>query len=385
MSLSHFIKSGLPLIYFVFMPFCAQAKKNYFPELYNQPKSHLELDVYYGFILKHTNRITTPINESSQAVEISYTRSLFGKKYFEQKFNYPYIGGSLIFAKFGNNEYFGNAIGAIPHITFWIKRSKILDAYFRMGIGLAYLTKPYDYFTNPINNVIGSNINNVTQLRWGVNWKITERSNINTAFNFTHFSNGHSQNPNLGINFLGLSVGYRLNFGVGKHIYQRDTTPKLLKKNYFVIGTGFGFLEKGRAAYGPTFNSYSAFFQYNRATGKTNHLITGLNFEYNDMFYKETMYRENNESNISNRTINSTTVSILLGDEILLHRVGFMMQIGIYVFTPYISENFMFQKIGLNYYFPEFKKTNLSLFVGTNVKIHLTVAESFECRTGVRF
>lgn len=368
---------GLPVVLF--------AKKKYVPEAFNQSKYQLELALYHGWNLKHTKRIIPPMNETTQALEISYSRNMFGNRYFERKFNYPQIGASLLAVRFGNNEYFGEAVGVFPHMTFWIKRSKVLDFYFRMGVGLAYLTRPYDLKTNPFNNVIGSNINNITQFRWGVNWKLTDLSNINTTFNYTHYSNGHSQNPNLGINYTGFSVGYRYNIGVGKQPYNRDSVPPLEKKNYFIMSIGLGILERGKVAYGPAFNAYNFYVQYNRATGHTNQLIGGFNLTYNDMAYKEALFKENNESSIQDRTVNSLNMSVYVGDELIFHNIGAFLHVGFYLFQPYSSNNFMYQKLGLNYYFPEMGKIKSRIYTGVNIKSHLSIAESFEMRTGIRF
>lgn len=362
-----------------------QAKKTYHATQHAQPKSFIELDGYGGMIFKHTTRFTVPVNQPSYMCEFTYARTLTGKHIFERSFGYPLLGGSFIFAYFGNHAYFGNAYGALPHLTFWIKRTPKIDVYFRMGIGLAWLSSPYDYYKNPLNNVIGSHLNNMTQVRWGLNYKVSEVSNINAGINVTHISNAHSQNPNLGINYFALSLGYRYNLGMGKAVLQTDSIPPLQKKNYFITGVSMGVLEQGKVPNGPTTNSYSAYFQYQRATGHTNQLIAGLNLEFNEMNFKETVYRENNESSIERKTINAMNAGVVVGDELIFNRVGFMMQIGVYVFRPYYKDKWMYQKAGLNYYFPLGKDAKTSLFTGVNVKLHMSVAESLEFRGGVRF
>jgi hypothetical protein len=225
----------------------------------------------------------------------------------------------------------------------------------------------------------------VTQLRWGINWKVSPTFNIDAGAHVTHFSNGHSQNPNLGINYFALSLGGRYNIGLGNLVLNKDSIPPLRKKNFFIVGGALGVLEQGRKPDGLTSNSYSFYFHYQRATGHTNQLMTGLNFEFNEMNYKETVYRENNESNIQSKTINAISAAVVIGDEILFNRVGVMMQVGFYVFKPYLKDKWMYQKIGLNYYLPVGKNDKVSLFTGVNVKLSMSIAESLEFRGGVRF
>ena len=184
---------------------------------------------------------------------------------------------------------------------------------------------------------------------------------------------------------MALSIGYRYNFGVKKQIYLRDTVPKIGRKNYFLVGLGLGILEKGKVSNGPTFNSYNLNLQYNRATGHTNHLVAGLNLSYSDMAYKETLFKENNESNIQNRTLNSMYASVFIGDELIFNSIGVFIHVGFYVFQPYSTLNFMYQKVGVNYYFPEMGKSKWRLYSGINIKSHLNTAESLEFRSGIRF
>ncbi|MBP7477999.1 MAG: acyloxyacyl hydrolase [Chitinophagales bacterium] len=374
------------LFLFILMHFTVEAKRKYVPDSFPQANFALEANIYNGMIIRHTLRFKPIITEPSFGVELAFYKTCFGKQPFERKFFYPRIGASILAVRFGDNAIFGEAIGIFPHVSFWIKRSRIMDFYFRMGIGLAYLNKPYDYTSNSINNVIGSYLNNVTQFKFGVDWKVTDKTNLNTSFNFTHFSNSRSQSPNLGINYMALCIGVKQNFGVKKHVYNHDSLPKKIQRNFYTVGFGVALDEKVKIAYGPTYQAYNFFAQYHRATSIANHLVGGVSLVYNRGSYAMAQIRENNESKITDRTINSLEGSIYFGDEMVLKDFGFFAQIGIYCFLPYQRTTFMYQKLGGVYYLPAFSKSFKGrMFIGANLKTHLDKAENFELRTGMRF
>lgn len=82
--------------------------------------------------------------------------------------------------------------------------------YWILGMGIGYLTKRYDEFTNPRNPAIGSHLNGMMHLgyhldvgpylnKWG--WKMYAEAGM------VHFSNANWRQPNFGINIPYVSIG----------------------------------------------------------------------------------------------------------------------------------------------------------------------------------
>lgn len=82
--------------------------------------------------------------------------------------------------------------------------------YWILGMGIGYLTKRYDEFTNPRNPAIGSHLNGMMHLGYHLDagrylneqgWKMYAEAGL------VHFSNANWRQPNFGVNIPYLSIG----------------------------------------------------------------------------------------------------------------------------------------------------------------------------------
>ncbi|MCD8528894.1 MAG: acyloxyacyl hydrolase [Chitinophagales bacterium] len=271
------MKQGM--LFFLLLIGIISKAQHYNPNLYPQGKVSITGGYYWGTILKHTAKFIPDVTQKSHAFELSVSKITKGEKEWQRKLNYPEIGGALLMARFGDNEIFGNAYGVFPFAKIWLIRSKWVDWYYRMGIGLAYLNKPFNYVTNPDNNVIGSKINNCTHMSMGIDIKANENLSFFTALNFTHFSNASFQSPNLGINYAAFSGGFRYNVNPTKGDYNQEPVSKPVQKNFFKGSFGMAFYEY-RTPGGPKYPIYIFTGAYARATSINNRIFGGLIYGY---------------------------------------------------------------------------------------------------------
>lgn len=353
--------------------------QKYSPNEYDHPNMNISGSYYYGTIIKHSTKFIPDVTEKSHAFELAVSKVTKGEKAWQRKLNYPEIGGAFFMARFGDNEVFGNAFALIPYAKFWMLRKRSIDWYFRMGLGLGYLNRPYNAIENPSNNVIGSKINNCTQLSMGIDFKVNRELTLFTALNFTHFSNASFQAPNLGINYAAFSGGFRyLVHTKNKQAYNTDEVPKPIKKNFFKASAGLAFYEYNIPG-GIKFPVYRTSFAYARSTSIVNRIMGGLivaydvgRYEFVTLYYPE------------NKRLLATEISAFVGDEIFLGKLSLDALLGVYLNRPFDTRAPIFAMLGLNYHLYQFgAQQEKSVFVGAHLKTHYFVAQYFDITLGV--
>jgi hypothetical protein len=339
----------------------------------------LQANAQYGTIVKHTQRFTAEVSEPSFQFELGASFRTFGSRPWERKLHYPEIGVSYIYTRYGNRDVFGEGHGLLPHIRFWITRGKIVDLYFRLGSGLAYITNPYNPVTNPTNNVIGSKINNITQLRFGNDFHVSPKTDLTLGFTFTHHSNARTQSPNLGTNIPAVSLGVRHTPFKDVNSYNTDTIPMPEKRNEYNYRFSMGITD--RAIGGPKYPVYIQTFYYARHTSVANKVLLGATWATNMGKFDRILDSENPE----NQLYRASDLSLFVGDEIMLGKFGVFFLVGVYLFEPELNYAPIYAKLGVNYYFLDFGKNHQKLFVGANLKTHYSIAEYPELGVGITF
>lgn len=119
-----------------------------------------------------------------------------------------YQGIGLSYYDFGNPEGLGN-----PFVLYLyqgspiVRLSRRLSLNYEWNFGLSFGWKPYNAETNPENKLIGSKVNAYLNANFYLNWRIARQFDFNFGIEGTHFSNGNTRYPNLGLNTSGLRAG----------------------------------------------------------------------------------------------------------------------------------------------------------------------------------
>jgi len=349
-----------------------------------QAKIGIETNFYFGKIIKHTKLFKTPISKYSYAYEVGVNFYNYGEKPWQRKWKYPMAGISFIHGLYGDKQYFGNSYSILPYLNIWIFRNKVVDAYFRMGFGIGVLTKHYDEITNPGNNVIGSSLNNITQFKLGLDWKINTHVFLNTCGSFTHWSNAKIQNPNLGINLAAITVGLKIFPSLKEYSYETNKPPKPKKRNEGMIKYSIGISEMGKTPGGPKFMTHTGTIALNRYTSAVNKVFGGLSVSYESTIYNQLKYSEINKG--EKQHWKATSLSVFIGDEVVFGKVGLFAMLGFYVHYPTEIKRKIYFKLGANYYYASFGKDKAQkLFLGVNLKAHGFVTSMIEFSQGITF
>lgn len=173
-----------------------------------------------GFIVAHRPSVVHVLQKHCRSVELSFTKSTSKKGGWEELYNFPEIGFGYQFFNLGNPQELGTAQGLFGLVKFKLFNHK--TSYFKthLGLGIGYVSKTFNINDNYKNLLVGSNIN--ATITTGIEYqiKLGKKTEFTSGINLTHYSNGGSNVPNMGINLV------MLNIGLTYHINDIEPTTK---------------------------------------------------------------------------------------------------------------------------------------------------------------
>ena len=105
--------------------------------------------------------------------------------------------------------------------------SNRLALNYEWNLGLTFGWKPYDEIDNPDNKLIGSSVTAYIGFDLYLRWIASRHVDLNFGLNVTHYSNGNTQFPNLGLNTAALRIGaaYYINRHSPRLLYRHEAMP----------------------------------------------------------------------------------------------------------------------------------------------------------------
>ncbi len=340
--------------------------------------------VQYGFLWTHRYNMGHLVKKHITAFELDISRSGAEEQACSQPFHYPWTGIALHFIPLGNPNQLGTAIGIYPFINFPLgKKDRKFKMHLRFGYGIGYITKPFNALENHKNVAIGSHVNACMSIRFNGMWKLNDENYLDFGLGMTHFSNGASKLPNLGLNLPLVNVGYHhMIFKNIKRVTGYEQADKkivqinkiLSERNWHInllLVSGFNDLDPpGGNRYG-VLNLQSAAM---RQTARKHRWGGGIDLMYSDA----------NKVRLARDTIFiSATENIQIGGkfayEFVVGRLSFPIELGVYMYSKYKNFVPVYNRFAVHYLLGEHLLLNVSL------KTHLARAEYFEYGIGWRF
>jgi hypothetical protein len=283
---------------------------------------------------------------------------------------------SFLFFNFGNRTNFGSAWAIYPTWDISIFKTKKIEFYTQIGSGMAWLTRYFDPLSNPLNNAVGSALNNVTSLKINGEYKFSKHYTTSAGLSLTHFSNGASQLPNYGINVLGGNI--RVIY-TPQPIHQfkkwglkaADSTQKW----GLSLHADLAFVESSIYG-GPRYPIKIASFSITRKILNANKIHLGLTYEENsaveDFGYYIGQYPTRNEAQRA-----SSRLALFMADELFLGNTSIFLQSGYYLSRAWSWQllGTWYNKVGLRYYLPPIGRPKTRFFAGVYMKAHRFTAE----------
>ena len=101
----------------------------------------------FGSLLPHRSYMKHLHTGNASVFEVTYNYNTYGKKGFHSVYNYPTLGLTAGVYNLGNPEHIGLSYTLTPSVSIPFGKGKYLPNI-KLGIGMAYVSKPFD----PINN-----------------------------------------------------------------------------------------------------------------------------------------------------------------------------------------------------------------------------------------
>ena len=290
----------------------------------------------------------------------------------------PYTGIILQVANHGNVEKIGHSISILPYIEkpiiFKNEKLKLLTA-----LGAAYHTKKYTE-ENWQNKAISTDV--TWAFRLGLYYDILTKNNFSTRINvnYLHYSNGHVEWPNNGINTFAVGINFNYS-GLKKQNFATSISEKIThknKQNFISFQTGIGQHALYRF-YNFRRNVYAFDIMYGKIYNKTHKVGLGLyfrNYTNNTAYIKQGNNLVSQEyANLQkNPFLNSSSAGIALNYEFLMQHISIEAELGLTLFRPFFETEYRLNATLINkqtglYEFGKAEGTsyNLKRFISTKL------------------
>jgi hypothetical protein len=243
-------------------------------------------------------------------------------------------------------------------------------------MGPAFLTEVYDAESNPDNFFFSNHLSFIVVVNAALNYRVNNRVTARAAFNYNHISNGGLSQPNVGMNFPTVNLGFDYSFtDVCIPRRDKDTVRVLYPDRFWWDAYLLGAWKEAEVDEDESYPVIGAGIFYNILVGRILALTGGTEM-VSDFTVKKKIEVEYMHDPASAPDHNRAAA--LLGFNLLFGRFSFMHQWGMYYYAPYPARHQVYQRYGLNLRFTK------KLYIGINVKAHGHVADLMEGRLGVR-
>ncbi|GLB51115.1 hypothetical protein NBRC110019_01540 [Neptunitalea chrysea] len=336
----------------------------------------IDASYFYGNIPRHSTSISHLITGHPEGVALSFSAKTFGAEEWEQRFNYPDYGITLIYTDL-KNEYLGDNTSVYGHYSFYfLKRNLML----RLGEGLAYCSNPYDKETNYRNSAFGSTF--VTSTFLQINYKkekLIDNLGLEAGLFMIHYSNGNFKAPNTSVNVLTFNVGVTYSIAGTEQEYIKTVSDNKFTepiKLNMVFRSGVNMSDIIGSGQYPF---YVGSVYADKRLSKLSAVQLGTDVFFSKFLeeyikYKSIAYPDEGIKGDEDYK----RAGVLVGHELFMNRLSLLTQIGFYVYNPIDYESGMYQRVGLNYHI------NKTVFAGLTLKTHAAQAEAVEFALGVR-
>lgn len=161
------------------------------------------------------NALGKPIDKALVG-HLKYSFRFASDSYFGRMFPHTYQGIGVGVHSLFDNEEMGTPVSVYAFQGARIARlSRNLSFDYEWNFGASFGWKKYNVDTNPYNDIVGSKINAYINLGFMLNWQMASDWSLTCGVDLTHFSNGNSNYPNVGVNTVGARVGVVRAFSAG--------------------------------------------------------------------------------------------------------------------------------------------------------------------------
>lgn len=333
---------------------------------------YVGVKAHAGFILPHSTEIINVSGSRPFGFQLDVGRLNRSVKAWNKCNCYSQVGLSFIYFNYQNPNVLGSSYNLVAYMEPLLTFKPRLNARFRAGAGLTYLTDIYNSDTNPTNLFFSSSLSGFLMVGFSAHYKLSDHFNTNLGLHYNHISNGGLQQPNKGMNFP------TVNLGLEYTINPVDVRPQPFKadvdKRPHPYAGAFGNLRSLPSSdAGPTVNLWQlgVYGGVLRKFTTTNAWLLGAEFSH-DASVEERGKRNGEE-------VSPWMFALLAGHQFCFGRFGFSQQLGHYTYRDYDFRTDFFQRYSLTYLVAS------RVSVGISLKAHGKEAEQMDVRAAVMF
>ncbi len=337
--------------------------------------SWISANIHYGFIMPaYSNSMLYLIRAHVPAIEVDYLYKPCGSEPWETDYHLAETGVAFFSGWLGNPTELGNMYGVYPFVNFHLQQNYSEALYLRFGVGLGYLPVIFNRLTNYKNDVIGSHLNAMINLRLTSHFYLSDRLRLETGLGITHCSDGNFTTPNLGINLLTLNTGLSYCINPYKTCVKGacDTAPLRKVQNEILVAAGISQNEPpGGRYFGAVTLSGDRYYTLSKKSRFGGGVDIFNNYANIAKLQAQNVYLSS--------PIENTQIGIKAAYELTLGNLTMPMEMGYYVFTKFQTPGNLYNRFGLRYFFGKHAIANLTLLT------HFASAVYVEWGGGYRF
>jgi hypothetical protein len=204
--------------------------------------------------------------DAARSVSVEIGRQTNGSSDWHRVYNYPSYGVGLYAARFDHEQELGKPLAAYGFFSWPFPIARRVQLSADVGLGVTWNWNPFDARTNPTNTALGSSLAYHVQGAALVGYLATAHASVFAGVNVTHWSNGATKQPNLGLAVIGPEIGVRYDVDARTaHARPRDADlPAFVPAWEFVVGGAGSSKNVVAAGTGATLNgdrrrSFAAF------------------------------------------------------------------------------------------------------------------------------
>ncbi|TGE26203.1 acyloxyacyl hydrolase [Hymenobacter metallicola] len=327
-----------------------------------------------SFIIGHTPSVKHLVVSHPTGLELNLQRQTNGAEPWHAWYKYPKVGLALVYYDY-HNPVLGKSYAATVYINKSFYRTARQELNFRIGTGLGFFPIRFDQETNHRNNIVSSRLNATLQTRLEYDVALTPHYGLLLGVGLNHYSNGATTKPNFGINLPTVFVG--VNYHQQRPFRPVSTGPTAepdeLGHNFLDLSTSLGFKQRNESDR-RKYTAQSVSVMVGRRVNRKSNLVLGA-----EGFYDRSLLVQLRDTSSSGEKLPDVKkAGVFFGHELLFGRLAFVSHLGFYVYNPYKSNKFYYERLGLKYQFSR------HFWGAADLKIHRGAADVVELKVGAR-
>ncbi|HAS46816.1 MAG TPA: hypothetical protein DCS93_40400 [Microscillaceae bacterium] len=278
-----------------------------------------------------------------QAIELRLLKATDGTEWWHAPHQYPRFGININYLDF-DDPILGQSLSAQLTGERTIIKRKRWQFNFVAGMGIAWITNPFDRINNNKNIMLSGNLNSSWIANFSLAWQVRPPWQLMFEFGIIHYSNGAVQLPNQGINLAtaNIGIGYRPALKIATQDPEKqafDPSQKMKRVNW-MLNTSIGFVER-YPTNGFKYRVYGLHLTRQQMWGKVTFWQVGLEGFYNTWLYEFTRAEEQ---------ANAGRVGFNAGLGWVAGRLQGDIGLGVYLYKPQIIDTQMYERYGLRFF-----------------------------------